>query len=530
MIASVTCLVVLSAGVAAAAPAFPHCTPAGCVAFSPFDDVTAAFTGTIAAARKSVRVAVFNITSPAVTGALIERARAGVDVDVMVDFSRPENDSMKRLLAEPGVRFIRVPSLRGGGPQMHEKLMLVDDDEVVAGTGNYTEPAFVSSVETFLETREPAVVAAARAELDALEARASAACALFARSSPSCPAGRVTWDKAFDAYARTGRFRPQDIVIGPRCAGFVAGRERLEVWPVDRSRSDVKACVRDPRFLALVHALHPPPPPTLWTRARGLLLADPAPPRAPVAWLSSRTVDIEEVLLQALARPQPQPPLVGLSRLHAKNVLDALARDRAVVTVGSFLHEDAAGSDSGVRLLSKLPDALVIDDGFLTHGSLFHDKSALVGDRVFFSSANWSAQAFQRNDESFFAIDDPALVALFRQNLVRARALAGASTPLAAGVPPPTPIAVIRVALPEDVDPRAPAVLDVAGRTVALRWDGTRPVRLVGAIEGRNGHGDVVIAGVRTPVSWAVRGVASIEDARVTGEPVPALPHTAPAP
>ena len=98
---------------------------------------------TINTAKKTVKVAMYTFTHPLLAQALVDAHKRGVDVDVVID-----SDSAKQTSKKVFVQLKRegVPvSISARTGLLHYKLMIVDDEMLVAGSANWTKAAFTSN-------------------------------------------------------------------------------------------------------------------------------------------------------------------------------------------------------------------------------------------------------------------------------------------------------------------------------------------------------------------------------------------------
>ena len=91
-------------------------------------------------ARKSLKIALFTCTHPALVAELITAHKKGVFVDLVIDLHSSLGASRKAIeqLKANGIHV----SLGGGVELLHHKFMLVDDQILVAGSANWTKAAF----------------------------------------------------------------------------------------------------------------------------------------------------------------------------------------------------------------------------------------------------------------------------------------------------------------------------------------------------------------------------------------------------
>ena len=119
------------------------------VAFSPDAGSEALVLKMIGTARRSVRLAAYSFTSPAVVRSLIEAKRRGVDVKVLVDDrgnrGRTSIAAMN-LIVGAGIptRVISVYAIH------HDKYIVVDERHTETGSFNYSQAATKSNSENVL--------------------------------------------------------------------------------------------------------------------------------------------------------------------------------------------------------------------------------------------------------------------------------------------------------------------------------------------------------------------------------------------
>ncbi|MBI2742526.1 MAG: hypothetical protein HYX48_01245 [Chlamydiales bacterium] len=99
-------------------------------------------------AKKSIYVAMFTLTHPELTRALIEAHARGVDVRVAVDHYTAEGASLPMLKA---LQNAGVPLYLSAGQQLfHHKWALIDSSTLLLGSANWTQAAFARNQDCFL--------------------------------------------------------------------------------------------------------------------------------------------------------------------------------------------------------------------------------------------------------------------------------------------------------------------------------------------------------------------------------------------
>jgi phosphatidylserine/phosphatidylglycerophosphate/cardiolipin synthase-like enzyme len=122
------------------------------VYFSPRGGCQKAILDSISQAQSEVLVAAYSLTSKPIAEALLDAARRGVSVHLVVDRRQPgQNSSRVRALAEAGVptKVDRSVSL------MHMKLIIVDRRRVICGSYNYSAAAETRNAEILLVIDDP---------------------------------------------------------------------------------------------------------------------------------------------------------------------------------------------------------------------------------------------------------------------------------------------------------------------------------------------------------------------------------------
>lgn len=108
------------------------------VCFTPGEDCESLIVAQIKAAKTSLRVEAYYLTSTSILGALRNAVRRGVTVEAILDrVNARKKTAAATYLALSGasVWIDRSVSIA------HNKLIIVDDDEVIGGSFNYTKSA-----------------------------------------------------------------------------------------------------------------------------------------------------------------------------------------------------------------------------------------------------------------------------------------------------------------------------------------------------------------------------------------------------
>ena len=143
-----------SAGAPAQAAKEPR--PLCAVFFSPHGGCTDEIVRELAAARARVLVQAYSFTSQPIARALVEAARRGVKVEVILDKSqRREHYAAAALLAQAGVPV----EIDAAHAIAHNKVMVIDGETILTGSFNFTESAEERNAENLLVVRDPVLAA-----------------------------------------------------------------------------------------------------------------------------------------------------------------------------------------------------------------------------------------------------------------------------------------------------------------------------------------------------------------------------------
>lgn len=177
------------------------------VAFSPHGPCRSIIIEEIGHAQTEVLVAAYALTDEHITNALLDAAKRGVQVAVILDRRQTEaNHSTGPVLARAGVPT-RIDRRE---PLMHQKLMIIDRCTTLAGSFNFSEAAQTRNAEILLVVHDPAVAQLCAQnfqthwmhsqEIDSKrtyqrQGRPRAAGPTHPAVSPACPSGRCSKPK-----------------------------------------------------------------------------------------------------------------------------------------------------------------------------------------------------------------------------------------------------------------------------------------------------------------------------------------------
>jgi phosphatidylserine/phosphatidylglycerophosphate/cardiolipin synthase-like enzyme len=124
------------------------------VHFSPGGRPTEAIVERIDKAKASIRVQAYTFTSEPIAAALIKAHKRGVDVQVILDKSQP---NQRYTYATPFVNA-KIPTYIDASHAIaHNKVMIIDDGFVITGSFNFTKAAETSNAENVLVIYSPSL-------------------------------------------------------------------------------------------------------------------------------------------------------------------------------------------------------------------------------------------------------------------------------------------------------------------------------------------------------------------------------------
>lgn len=238
------------------------CSPGGkvCAYFAPTDMPVHAILGAIRGAQSSIRIATYNINIREIASAIRERLAAGVKVELMEDFAHAVEDEHDANSVWKGVGEhanlvkYKIPVLRGGTPQMHDKILVVDGERVFFGSANWTYTGLAGNFENVMSVTDADVVKKFEAELDELRALAKLSCETFATPVDRCGKGGETWSPEFEDMALLGAFKTASLG-GPidetnaACKSLINDRDGF-MLPGNQPRiadaTTLRSCFTDP--------------------------------------------------------------------------------------------------------------------------------------------------------------------------------------------------------------------------------------------------------------------------------------------
>ncbi len=127
----------------------------------------------VAAAQRSIRVAMYNVTSERLGDALLDAQRRGVEVELLWDAKQMAKDynTLDDELVAAGLNVVAVTNARSDYATVHDKLAVIDGEIVTMGSANWGDSALHHNDESLLVFRAPALGAVVDAQLDEIRAQ-----------------------------------------------------------------------------------------------------------------------------------------------------------------------------------------------------------------------------------------------------------------------------------------------------------------------------------------------------------------------
>jgi len=139
------------------------------VYFSPSPEPERAILQTLYSSQKYVHAALYQLTDPEIADALLEIARRGIELKILLD-DEPSRSSKGCLLRRAG---IAVKQYVDTGI-MHHKFAVVDGEKVITGSYNWTTSAQTRNEENLLIIESPQLAQAFESEFSKLWAHKKA--------------------------------------------------------------------------------------------------------------------------------------------------------------------------------------------------------------------------------------------------------------------------------------------------------------------------------------------------------------------
>jgi phosphatidylserine/phosphatidylglycerophosphate/cardiolipin synthase-like enzyme len=431
-------------------PQAGSCTPNDefCASFAPSDMPLHDVARALKSAKKSIRIAIYNMDALEFADILKERLDQGVSVEFLVDYklSASSNIVFRSLGEHRGLKRLRIPVLRGANPQMHNKIIIVDGEKLLFGSANFTYSGLVANYENVMSTTNPLMIKKFSEELDELKNVAEISCKIFTQDPSKCGTAQEKWDSSFHTIASTGKLAASVLKEGctpDEFRGFLDPRNQL--LKGFRGGKDLKDCLSDDRYLKLAEQLG-----SVEKYADGSRVRDVRAYRPDYNPLSGEKIrvlfspedPVEAAIVKELELTLKNPSesfaylsvnfitnksiAATLLKLHEAGVRMRIFLDKGRVEDPMFQSQmptlSKLGIGGGESGISK--NAITVFTNELTGPyGCNHNKMGVVyspqgGLRLLNGSANWSGGAMNNNDENFTVVQDDALASIYLKEIV----------------------------------------------------------------------------------------------------------------
>ncbi len=216
-----------------------------CAHFAPTEMPIHAVGRYLKMARKSIRIATYNMNVREYVDILATKIRHNIKVEFGVDYKLSESSNLvwNSLGRHKNLTRFRLPVFRGSTPQMHNKIIIIDEKFVLFGSANFTYSGLVANYENVLVIQNADIVKKFSAELDELRDNALSACRFFAQPIEACGTGEERWDPAIHELLTEGKLPARFVTVSTACKGLADGYGLLSERNLPKF--DLDSCIID---------------------------------------------------------------------------------------------------------------------------------------------------------------------------------------------------------------------------------------------------------------------------------------------
>ncbi|MGE0614581.1 MAG: phospholipase D-like domain-containing protein [Bacteriovoracia bacterium] len=431
-----------------------------CAYFAPADMPIQAVGHYLANAKKSIRIATYNMDVRHFSEILKSAAKRGVKIEFLLDFDHARASSgdvspvYGALASQPNVTRHLIPVMRGGNPQMHNKIIIIDGEILLMGSANFTYSGLVANYENVLAIRDAQTIQKFSDELDELRDVSQIACALFATPTAACGTGNEKWDAGFTEYVTTGGLPKTVVTAQPGCQKLtvqVDPKDPKKTMPgmgvlnqFNQSRlKNLAECVNDARYVQLAEQVG--------KRERfvdGTSTAQARPDQLKaqenqeVAAYFSPEDDVEGAIAQQLSATLAEPArsfaYISTNFITNTRLTDTLIQmKKAGVRLRVFFDAGREADPNFQQQLGKLAELgvtrgeeagvsdkslTILKNEITTAYGCVHNKFAVIGTPkglvLVNGSANWSAGAMTKNDENLLVIKNRDVASIYLREVM----------------------------------------------------------------------------------------------------------------
>lgn len=435
-----------------------------CAYFSPQDLPIEAVRAYLKSAKKSIRIASYNFGIEDYAAILNEKAQAGVKIEYIIDFKLSfDNNVWPKLIDHSNITKFRTPVMRGGNPQMHNKLIIIDNEVVLTGSANYSSFGLVANYENVMAIRKSEVIAKYNDEIDELKSLSSVLCHYFALRG-DCEQGPSEWHPDMFELLTKGSFPESSLKPIGKCMELAKGRGLLNTLNLP-SLEAVHECFKNKDFSNKIESFIEK------VKSIERYVSGDLTSEKPDYWKIDDKQKIENYRIYFSPEDNIEDQIIQTLDLTLKNPSESFAYvSTNFITNGRIASKLKELSEQGVRLrvffdrgrfvdeffrfqieplstlgffgeretilkrLSELgleqkydpsdyKNAVTIFNNELTSDyGCNHNKMAVVGTPdgsvLINGSANWSGSAMRKNGENLMIIKDEAAIAIYLREIL----------------------------------------------------------------------------------------------------------------
>lgn len=401
-----------------------------CATFSPNDMPIGVVESYLRQARKSIKIATYNMNVDSYTDVLREKLNQGVKVEFLVDYklSFDSNSVWRGLLSHSNLTKYRIPVMRGGNPQMHNKIIIIDDKFIVTGSANYTYSGLAGNYENVMQIFEQSIVAKFRDEFEELKNFSKITCDVMA-GGIGCGTGKEKFPADFDQFLKTGMFPGSSLVsTAGSCQGLAKGFGLLTAENKTFNET-IPNCFKEA---------------DKYRKLTTLLAANEKKSASKEsdkyqAYFSPED-NLEQVILKEMSKTLVNPRVsfayVSTNFITNKNFASKLVEMKKAGVRLKVFFDRGRYVDPNFKVALGILEELGFSEGGDNEEELItifdnqlvgpygcnHNKLAVIGSssgvNVINGSANWSAGAMNKNDENLVVVKDDKLAAIYLREIL----------------------------------------------------------------------------------------------------------------
>jgi hypothetical protein len=197
------------------------CTPSenACAFYSPYEQVTERILFKLENAKKSITILSDEIDWSIFRNIIEKKLQQNVQVELLVDYRKSFGNSVEQikdfsdlLNKYSNFKFLRLPGMRGAQAQMHNRLIILDESELLLFSAPFNRKELIANYNNLLELKDSNVILKYKAEVVELKNIAEAFCEAFNKHG-HCTSESVDTNSIIHQYLIDGAFQKTDLTI-----------------------------------------------------------------------------------------------------------------------------------------------------------------------------------------------------------------------------------------------------------------------------------------------------------------------------